>query len=116
MKKVTIWHNPRCSKSRETLALLQSRHMEIEVIEYLITPPQAAEIERALALLRMQPRELLRRNESDYRVHHLGDTRLTHAQLTEAMHLHPILIQRPVVFANGKACIGRPPELVLRIL
>lgn len=78
MKKVTIWHNPRCSKSRETLALLQSRHMEIEVIEYLMTPPQATEIERALTLLRMQPRELMRRNESDYRVHQLDDTQLTH--------------------------------------
>ncbi|MGB9429338.1 MAG: arsenate reductase (glutaredoxin) [Gammaproteobacteria bacterium] len=116
MGKVTIWNNPRCSKSRETLALLQTRHMGIRIIEYLKTPPSAAEIERALALLRMQPREFMRTNENEYREHDLDDPKLTRAQLIEALHERPILIQRPVVFVNGKARIGRPPETALEIL
>jgi arsenate reductase len=116
MEKVTIWHNPRCSKSRETLALLQSRHTPIRIIEYLQAPPETAEIERALVLLRMQPREFMRHNESEYHAQHLDNPELTHAQLIEALHAYPILIQRPVVFANGTARIGRPPEAVLEIL
>ena len=116
MQKVTIWHNPRCSKSRKTLELLQSHHMEIQVIEYLKSPPGQAAIERALTLLRMQPRQLMRTDEDEYRAHHLDDPGLTRAHLVNAMHAHPILIQRPVVFANGKARIGRPPEAVLEIL
>lgn len=116
MQKVTIWHNPRCSKSRETLGLLQSHHMETQIIEYLKTPPELADIERALVLLRMEPRELMRTTEDEYRTLHLDDQELTRAQLIAAMHAHPILIQRPVVFANGKARIGRPPEAVLDIL
>ncbi len=116
MQKVTIWHNPRCSKSRETLGLLQSHDMDIHIIEYLKTPPEVAEIDRALALLRMQPRDLMRSNENLYRKLHLDDPDLTQAQLVAAMHENPVLIQRPVVFAYGKACIGRPPSAVLEIL
>lgn len=116
MQKVTIWHNPRCSKSRETLGLLQSHHTEVQIIEYLKTPPELVDIEHALALLRMEPRELIRTTEDEYRTLHLDDRELTRAQLIAAMHAHPILIQRPVVFANGRACIGRPPEAVLDIL
>lgn len=116
MQKVTIWHNPRCSKSRETLGLLQSRHIDAHIIEYLDTPPEVAEIDRALTLLRMQPRDLMRINENLYRTLHLDNPKLTRAQLMAAMHKNPILIQRPVVFANGKARIGRPPAAVLDIL
>ncbi len=116
MEKVTIWHNPRCSKSRETLALLQTRYKDIRIIEYLKTPPDPEEIERALASLRLQPRELMRSNEAAYSKHHLDNPKLTRMQLIEAMHAYPILIQRPVVFANGRARIGRPPESVLKIL
>lgn len=116
MAKVTIWHNPRCSKSRETLALLQARDMEIRIVEYLETPPSPVEIENTLALLRMQPRELMRTNEKEYKEQHLDDPGLTHAQLVKAMYSHPVLIQRPIVFANGEARIGRPPESILEII
>lgn len=116
MKKVTIWHNPRCSKSRQALALLQSRDIQPEVIEYLETPPSPADIEYALKLLRIEPRALMRRAEPVYRQLALDNPALTRAQIIEAMHAHPILIERPVVFANGQARIGRPPEAVLEIL
>ncbi|MGH8293390.1 MAG: arsenate reductase (glutaredoxin) [Gammaproteobacteria bacterium] len=116
MAKVTIWHNPRCTKSRETLALLQSRDKKIHLIEYLKNPPSVAEIQKALELLRIEPRALMRSNEPEYREHQLDNPALGRAQLIEALHAHPILIQRPVVFANGQARIGRPPECVLEIL
>jgi arsenate reductase (glutaredoxin) len=116
MQKVTIWHNPRCSKSREALGLLQSRHMEIQIIDYLNTPPDTQAIERTLTLLRIPPRELMRTNEDKYYALHLDDPCVTPTQLINAMHEYPILIQRPIVFANGSACIGRPPETVLEIL
>ena len=116
MKKVTIWHNPRCSKSRETLALLQQRDIEPEIVQYLMTPPSVAEIERALGLLKLEPRELMRRGEAEYAMAHADDPSLSHHALAELMHRYPVLIQRPVVFANGQARIGRPPEAVLEIL
>lgn len=116
MTIVTIWHNPRCSKSRETLKLLQSGDSEIRVIEYLKNPPTIEEIEAALKLLHMQPRDLMRRDEQEYRNQRLDDPALGRAELVAAMHAYPILIQRPVVFANGQARIGRPPQSVLAIL
>jgi len=116
MQKVTIWHNPRCTKSRETLALLQQRHIELTVVEYLKTPPEPREIERTLALLGLDARGLMRDNEAAYAQANAADPRLTRAELVELMHSHPELIQRPVVFANSKARIGRPPEAVLEIL
>ena len=116
MAKVTIWHNPRCTKSRETLALLQSRDNNIQVIEYLKTPPTVTELQHALRLLRIEPRTLMRTQEAEYHGHNLDNPTLSQAQLVEAMCAYPILIQRPVVFANGQARIGRPPESVLEIL
>ena len=116
MKKVTIWHNPRCSKSRATLALLQQRDMDIEVVDYLDTPPKPADIERALRLLGLEPRQLMRKGEDEYRASNADDPKLTRAELVSLMHAHPILIERPVVFAGGQARIGRPPEAVLEIL
>ena len=116
MKKVTIWHNPRCSKSRETLALLQGRDIQIQVVEYLKTPPSPAEIDAALKLLELEPREFMRHNEDAYREQHADDPAQPRAAMLELMHAHPELIQRPVVFACGKARIGRPPEAVLEIL
>ena len=90
--------------------------MEIRIIDYMNTPPDPQELERALTLLRMQPREMMRTNEDKYRLLHLENPELTRTQLIAAMYAHPVLIQRPVVFANGKACIGRPPAAVLEIL
>lgn len=103
-------------KSRATLALLQSRDTDIRVIEYLKTPPSVTEIQDALRLLRMEPRTLMRSDEAEYRGQQLDNPALSRELLIEAMHRHPILIQRPVVFANGQARIGRPPEAVLEIL
>lgn len=114
--KVTIYHNPRCSKSRQTLELLTKRGIEPEIIEYLKTPPDHRTLERILKLLGMEPRELMRKKEKEYAEAGLADTKLTRAQLVDAMIAHPILIERPIVLANGKAAVGRPPENVLEIL
>lgn len=116
MGKVVILHNPRCSKSRATLALLQERGIQPEVIDYLATPPSALEIERILGKLDLPPRALMRRDEPDYAELDLDNPALSRAQLVTAMQERPRLIQRPIVLANGKAAIGRPPENVLAIL
>ena len=113
---VTIWHNPRCSKSRQTLALLRERGIEPEIVEYLKTPPAAGEIEAVLDKLGMEPRDLMRRKEAAYREAGLDDPSLGRRPLVEAMAAHPVLIERPVVLAAGKAALGRPPESVLAIL
>ncbi|MBF0625225.1 MAG: arsenate reductase (glutaredoxin) [Magnetococcales bacterium] len=113
---VTIYHNPRCSKSRQTLELLEARGLEPEVVDYLKTPPDAAAIERILTLLGLEPRALMRIKETAYRDNHLDDPGLTRQQLIDALVRHPQLLERPVVVANGKAAIGRPPENVLEIL
>ncbi len=113
---VTIWHNPRCSKSRQTLALLRERGIEPGIVEYLKTPPRADEIETVLDMLGMEPRDLMRRKEAAYREAGLDDPGLGRRQLVEAMTAYPVLIERPVVLAKGKAALGRPPESVLEIL
>lgn len=113
---VTIWHNPRCSKSRQTLALLQERGIQPSIVEYLNAPPDAAELARVLGLLGIGPRALLRRGEAAYKENGLDDPGLDDAALIAAMVQTPILIERPVVIAGGQARIGRPPEQVLEIL
>ena len=113
---VTIYHNPRCSKSRQTLDLLRERGIEPMVIEYLETPPSAEKLRGILAMLRLQPRELMRKKEAAYAEGSLDSPNLSDDDLVEAMVKHPILIERPIVLANGKAAIGRPPEQVLEIL
>ena len=116
MNSVTIYHNPKCSKSRATLALLERRGIAPHVIEYLTTPPSAAELNRILELLDLEPRALMRKNEAEYRELGLDEASLTRSQLIEAMVDNPRLIERPIVLANGKAAIGRPPENVERII
>lgn len=113
---VTIYHNPRCTKSRQTLELLRKKGIEPRVIEYLKTPPTRAELKRILKLLGMAPRQLMRRGEAAYKEQGLDDSTLSDEALVAAMVETPILIQRPIVLADGKAAIGRPPELVLEIL
>lgn len=113
---VKIYHNPRCSKSRETLQLLQGRGVEPEVIKYLDTPPSREELTGLLAMLGLEPRDLMRRKEAVYRELGLDDAALTRDQLIQAMLEHPVLIERPIVVANGKAALGRPPERVLEVL
>ncbi|AFM61054.1 MULTISPECIES: arsenate reductase (glutaredoxin) [Enterobacter] len=114
---VKIYHNPRCSKSRDTLSLLKSNGVEPEVVLYLETPPDAQTIRQLLHMLGMRSaRELMRQKEDLYKSLNLDDTRLTEAELVQAMVDNPKLIERPIVVANGKARIGRPPEEVLDIL
>jgi arsenate reductase len=111
-----IYHNPRCSKSRATLALLEDRGIDTEVILYLESPPDESELNDILALLDKSPRELMRKGQSEYGENGLGDDSLSHADLVRAMVMWPILIERPIVISKGKAAIGRPPESVLDIL
>ncbi len=113
---VTIYHNPRCSKSRQTLALLQEKGIEPEIIEYLKTPPNKTKLKEILSLLDMAPRDLMRKKESAYKEAGLDDDSLSKDELIAAMIENPVLIERPIVLANGKAAIGRPPESVLDIL
>jgi arsenate reductase len=113
---VTIYHNPRCTKSRQTLALLEERNIRPVVIDYLKNPPSEAELDRLLTLLRLGPRELMRKHEAEYRQAGLDDETLSRAALIRAMVTHPKLIERPIVVANGKAAIDRPPERVIEIL
>ncbi len=113
---VVIYHNPRCSKSRQTLQLLQDKGIEPEVVTYLDTPPDAKTLKGILDLLKLAPRELMRRKEAEYKENGLDDDSLSEAQLVQAMVDHPKLIERPIVLANGKAALGRPPENVLEIL
>lgn len=113
---VQIMHNPRCSKSRTTLQLLRDNDVEPEIILYLETPPDAEMLTSILAKLDMQPRDLMRKGQKEYKEMELGNEQLSNEQLIAAMIEAPILIERPIVLANGKARIGRPPESVLKIL
>jgi arsenate reductase len=113
---VTIYHNPRCSKSRQALGLLTERGLEPQVIDYLKTPPDRKTLEGLLKLLGIGPRELMRKNEPEYRSASLDDPTLSDEQLIAVLLEHPILIERPIVVTNGRAVIGRPPERVLDLL
>ncbi len=114
--KVQILHNPRCSKSRATLQLLQDKGLQPEIILYQDTPPDVSQITEILAMLDMQPRDLIRKGQPEYKQMGLDKRSLSDQELIQAMHSAPILIERPIVLANGKASIGRPPESVLDIL
>lgn len=111
---VTIYHNPRCSKSRRALALLAERGVTPTVVEYLNAPPSAAELRRILALLGLAPRDLLRAREA--KEAGLDDPALSDDALISGMVANPAVIERPIVVADGKAALGRPPERVLDIL
>ncbi|MCD1647711.1 arsenate reductase (glutaredoxin) [Marinobacter adhaerens] len=111
-----IFHNPRCSKSRQTLELLTERGIEPEIIRYLETPPTEQELKDILNALDLRPRELMRIKEKEYKEQGLNNPDLSDEQLIAAMAATPKLIERPIVIANGKAALGRPPENVLSIL
>ena len=113
---VTIYHNPRCSKSRQTLQLLKDKGIEPAVVEYLQTPPDAATLDEFLTRLGMEPRDLMRRKEAPYKALNLADQNLDRAALIKAMVENPILIERPIVVKGNKIALGRPPESVLEIL
>ena len=111
---ITIYHNPKCSKSRQTLELIQDKNPTI--IEYLKTPPTSEQLNQILSLLDLQPRELMRKGEQAYADNHLDDETLSRETLINIMIENPILIERPIVIANNRAKIGRPPESVMEIL
>lgn len=116
MSELTLYHNPRCSKSRQTLALLEERGLKPRIIRYLETPPNAETLNGLLKALGLEPRQLMRPGETPYQALDLANPALSRGELINAMSAHPILIERPIVVANGKAAIGRPPENVLDIL
>jgi arsenate reductase len=116
MTELTLYHNPRCSKSRSALELLEARGLKPTVVRYLETPPSAAELKQILAGLGISPRQLLRSGEDEYKSLNLADPAVTDAAIIDAMVAHPRLIERPILVAGDVAVIGRPPEKVLEIL
>ena len=113
---VTIYHNPRCSKSRQTLSLLQEKNINLTIIEYLKNPPDISQLKRILKTLGYEPRQLMRTSEQIFKDLDLQNENKTDDDLVNAMVKNPILIERPIVLSGEKAAIGRPPESVLNIL
>lgn len=114
--KVRIFYNPRCSKCRQTLGILNDKGQNAAIVEYLKTPPSNAELTEILDILGIEPRELMRKHEAPYKDNKLDNPALSRQQLIQAMVENPILIERPIVINGKKAIIGRPPEKVLDIL
>ncbi len=115
MSNIQIWHNPKCSKSRATLKLLEEREVDLEIIKYLETPHTKEEIKNLLSMLNITPRELMRTKEDIYKELNLKDEK-SDEKLIEAMIKHPKLIERPIVIRNQKAAIGRPIENIIELL
>lgn len=116
MKKVTLFHNPRCGTSRRVLELIKKKGIQPKIIEYLKNPPSTRELGQILLQLNLEPRALIRTKEKEYKQLKLDRDTVSRTALIKAMVDHPILIQRPVVIAGDKAVIGRPPEVVEKIL
>ena len=116
MNDLVLWHNPRCSTSRQALTLLRERGVEPRLVLYLDTPPTVMQLERVLGLLGLEPRELMRAKEAVYREAGLDDPTLDRPTLIAAMAANPILIQRPLAISGDRAALGRPPERVLDLL
>lgn len=115
MSTVTIWHNPRCGKSRDGVKLLEEKGVEAEVVKYLDTPPTKKELTEVLNMLGISPRELMRTKEAIYKDLNLKEE-TDDEKLVEAMVAHPKLIERPIVIKDGKAAIGRPIENIVELL
>lgn len=113
---VTVYHNPRCSKSRAAMEYLEENGIEAEVIKYMDSPPDANDIKELLSMLGMSPRELMRKHEKVFKDAGLDDPTFTDDELIEAMAQCPSLIERPIIVNNGKAVLARPPETVQDIL
>ena len=113
---VTIWHNPRCSKSRQTLELLHDKGIEPAIREYLKEPPSKAEVEKLIDMVGGEPGELLRDGEAEFKALGKKKAELGKAEIAKAIAAHPILLQRPIVVSGKRAAIGRPPEAVLSLL
>jgi len=113
---IKIYHNPQCSKSRSALELIQQKQLTVEVIEYLKFPPHSRELADIIKKLRVNAREIIRKNEEPYKELGLSDPKLTESELLEAISVNPILLERPIVVVNGKAAIGRPLENIEKII
>jgi len=116
MTHVTLYHNPACSKSRQTLQHLKDRGIAPEIIEYLKTPPSIHELKSILKLLNFKPRQLMRTKEAPYKALNLDNPEKSEEELIRALLFYPVLIERPIVIFNNRAVIGRPPEKVFDIL
>jgi len=116
MGTITIFHNPRCSKSRSSLAILNEQGLEPEIRLYLEDPPNQEELTSILAMLDIPAKDLLRKGESDYKALNLDDPDISETEIIKAMTEYPKLIERPIVIKDGKAAIGRPPEIILELL
>lgn len=116
MAKTTIYHNPRCSKSRQALALLREHDIEPEIVEYLKTPPTKTQLKQLLKMLDLTPKEIMRKNEEPYKKFNIGKQDYSTNELIDMMVEYPILIERPIVIHNKKAVVARPPENCLELL
>ncbi len=116
MSSLKIYHNPRCSKSRQTLALIKERDVNVEIIEYLKNPPSKKELSQILKLLDISAKDLLRKGEAEYKESGLNNDGLTDAKMVELMVQYPKVIERPIVVSDKAAVVGRPPENVLTLL
>lgn len=114
--QVTIYHNPRCSKSRQALALLQENNIDPNIVLYLDTPPKPTEIKSLLSLLGMSAQEIIRKKEKEYSELELNKENLSENELIETLSKHPKLIERPILVVNNKAIIARPPEKLLEVI
>ncbi len=114
--RAICYHNPRCGKSRQTLQLLQEQGIDVDIIDYLKTPPTFQQLDDIIQKLGIEPRDLMRTKEAAYKTNGLDDKSLDRQALINGMINNPILIERPIVIVNGKAVIGRPPEAALAIL
>ncbi len=114
--KVTIYHNPRCSKSRAAMELLSDKGIETEVVKYLETPPDRTTLIDLLDMLGLEPRDLMRKGEAEYKDNNLADESLSDDDLVDALIKHPRLLERPIVVKDGQAAIGRPIENIIEIL
>jgi len=115
MRTATIFHNPRCSKSRSSLAILNEQGLEPEIRLYLENPPSEEELISILAMLNISARDLLRKGEPDYKTLNLANPDVSETEIIKVMTEYPKLIERPIVIKDGKAVIGRPPELILEL-
>jgi arsenate reductase len=114
--KITLYHNPQCSKSRQTLTLLQENGVEVSIIEYLKEPLTVAELENVARKLDLEPRQFMRHGEPEYQTENLANENLTRQELLEAIVKTPRLLERPIAVTETKAALGRPPENVLALL
>ena len=116
MKEITIYHNSRCSKSRQTLQLIRDNSIEPKIVEYLKTPLQKDELKKISDMLGLRPKQFIRKNEIDFKDNNYGDIVDDDEKIIEAMVYHPTIIERPIVTMGTRAIVGRPPENVLELL